>query len=209
MLRAAADTSSAPGRVLDLGTGCGIVGIAAARMRVAEEPVCASDLSERAVELARRNAQDLGVRIDARVGPLLDPWLGERFDLIIDDVSGVAEDIADLSPWFDGVPHATGSGGGDLTVEVLRRAPAHLGEGGALLIPLISLSDVATIAAVARATYEQVEQVVTQRWELPREMSPHIDQLRRARSEGRVDFEERFGMILCYTSIFRCTDPKA
>lgn len=209
MLRAAAATGLTDARVLDLGTGCGVVGIAAAKLGLAREPVGLSDLSGRAVALTRRNAAAAGVAVDARIGSLLEPWNGERFDLIIDDVSGVAEDIAPLSPWFDGVPHRTGSSGVELTLEVVRNAPRHLLPGGALLLPVISLSAAATVIEAARLAFADVREMASQRWQLPREMLGHLDHLRRAKAEGRVDFEERFGMVLCYTSVFRCTDPKA
>lgn len=208
MIRAASETQTGSGRVLDLGAGCGVVGLATSRMGLARPPVCASDVSGRAIALTLRNARELGIDVDARIGPLLDPWAGEHFDLIIDDVSGVAEDIARFSPWFaGGVPHETGPHGADLTLDVLRRAPAHLVAGGVLLFPVISLSATEMIIETARALYRDVREVTKRQWELPKQMAAHIDQLRDAKRAGRVQFEEKFGMVLCYTSVFRCTDP--
>src|SRR5579884_3783857 len=62
--------------------------------------VCASDLSAAAVRLARENAARHGVALDCRRGSLFEPWEGERFDLIVDDVAGVAEPLARLSGWY-------------------------------------------------------------------------------------------------------------
>lgn len=83
-------------RVLDLGTGCGILA-AAARPHAAE--VVATDIDPRAVACARRNLADLDV--DVRHGDLFDPVVGERFDLVVCNppyVIGPSDDLAYASP---------------------------------------------------------------------------------------------------------------
>ena len=47
-------------RVMDLGCGCGVVGILAAK-KCGEENVVMADIDPRAVEIARKNAQANGV----------------------------------------------------------------------------------------------------------------------------------------------------
>nr|WP_233613562.1 methyltransferase [Leucobacter edaphi] len=66
-------------RGLDLGTGCGIVALHLAL----RGPVVATDLSARAITLARANARLNGVSgIEFREGDLFEPVAGEHFDLI-------------------------------------------------------------------------------------------------------------------------------
>src|SRR3989442_4684396 len=77
-----------PRAVLDLGCGCGIVGVVLAKLLPPATHVCGSDLSAAAVRLARHNAERNGVSLDCRRGSLFEPWAGERFDLIVDDVAG-------------------------------------------------------------------------------------------------------------------------
>ncbi len=73
--------ASQAGRFLDVGTGCGIIAIEAAARG---HSVVATDLYETAVELARFNARLNAVEgIDFRVGHLLVPVAGERFDLLL------------------------------------------------------------------------------------------------------------------------------
>lgn len=67
-------------RVLDLGTGCGIQALHAARHG---REVVATDLSARALAYARFNAALAGVELDLRQGSLLEPVVGERFDLVV------------------------------------------------------------------------------------------------------------------------------
>lgn len=79
-------------RVLDLGCGAGLAGLAAARGGAA---VVATDLNSAAVRCARLNAllNRLETRIDVREGDLFVPVAGERFDL-----------VAFNPPFFPGTP---------------------------------------------------------------------------------------------------------
>ena len=78
-------------RVVDVGTGSGCLAVALAR-ELPEAEVFATDVSQAALEVARRNAVRLGVgeRIQFIEGNLLDPFLtawpdssSARFDLIV------------------------------------------------------------------------------------------------------------------------------
>src|SRR3989441_7711609 len=100
------------GAVLDLGCGGGIVAVVLAGRLPREVAVRASDLSAAGVGLTRHNARRNGVPIDCRRGSLFEPWAGERFDLIVDDVSGVAEPVARVSGWYPPPVRAQAGGGG-------------------------------------------------------------------------------------------------
>ncbi len=71
-----------PGRVLDMGTGCGIVGIEAAARG---HTVIATDLYEPTLTLAKFNAALNGIteRLEFRQGHLFEPVAGETFDLVL------------------------------------------------------------------------------------------------------------------------------
>src|SRR3989442_9763104 len=90
-----------PRPVLDLGCGSGIVGVVLANLLPPITHVCASDLSAAAVRLARHNAARNGVAVDCRRGSLFEPWPGERFDMIVDDVAG---GLGPLAPAARGDP---------------------------------------------------------------------------------------------------------
>ena len=72
--------------LLDLGTGCGALAVALAR-EFEKASICATDLSEEALRVARRNAERLGVkdRIEFRCGDWFTPFAGKaaRFDMIL------------------------------------------------------------------------------------------------------------------------------
>ncbi len=126
-------------RVLDLGTGSGIVAISL----VLECPgarLVAVDLSPPAILVARNNASRLGARIDFRVGDWFAPVTGERFDVVVANPPYVA--VGDPHLEADGLPFEprlalTGeSAGGDGLAcirAIVAGAPAHLCPGGWLL----------------------------------------------------------------------------
>ena len=75
--------------VLDLGTGSGILAIAAARLGAGR--VLALDVDPQAAKAARENAARNGVRdtVEVREGALPEGARGERFDLVVANISGV------------------------------------------------------------------------------------------------------------------------
>ena len=113
-----------PGKTLDLGCGCGVIGLTLAEWGLCSRPFSASDVSPVAVNLTLENAKVRGIDCIARAGSLFEPWRGETFDCIVDDISGISDDIAQLSPWFpNGVPcgadiKADGGGGHRVCQEI-------------------------------------------------------------------------------------------
>ena len=73
---------AAPGRVVDMGTGCGIVAIEAT---VRGHTVIATDLYKPTLTLAKFNAALNGIteRLEFRQGHLFEPVHGETFDLVL------------------------------------------------------------------------------------------------------------------------------
>lgn len=117
-----------PGRrVLDVGTGSGVLGLLAAAQGA---QVVATDLSPRACAFASSSAGLNGLAVDVRGGSLLEPVAGERFDLVVsqppfiprpDDVPG--------STWLHG-----GRDGDELALTLLAGLPAVLAPGGAAVL---------------------------------------------------------------------------
>jgi SAM-dependent methyltransferase len=118
--------TSPAGRVLDLGTGCGIQSLYAARRA---EHVIATDVSRRALERAATTFALCGVgTVELRHGDLYAPVAGEHFDRIVSNPPFV------ITPRREGVPlHEYRDGGrvGDgIVEEVVLGARDHLVAGG-------------------------------------------------------------------------------
>ena len=111
---------------LDLGTGCGIQALHAARHA---ERVIATDISQRALDFAAFNAQLNEVdTIEFRLGSLFDPVAGERFDHIVSNPPFV------ITPRTEGIPEYEYRDGGmvgdALVASVIAGLADHLQPGG-------------------------------------------------------------------------------
>jgi SAM-dependent methyltransferase len=207
LINAVKKTILKPVKALDLGCGTGVVGLALWLEGLSKEPICASDLSESAVLCSQENFKRYECEADVRRGALFEPWNNEKFDLIIDDISGISQDIASISPWFGGVPCDTGSDGTDLILNILRNASEFLTKDGHFFFPVLSLSNVGSLLRVARENFSTVELVERQDWPLPKELESHITLLKELSAKGSIRLEERFGMIICFTEVYLAKDP--
>lgn len=194
--------------VLDLGCGSGPIAIALAKAGAAA--VCASDLMPEACELTRRNAaaNRVAARVEVLQGDLFAAVGDRRFDVIVDDVSGVAEEVAVVSSWFPPSVPLGGSDGTRLAVEMLRQSPRHLAPGGALWFPVLSLSNAPRIVAVAGEVYgDRVELVAAKLIPFSPELKDNLPTLSRLRDRGLISFEQ-VRSRLCWTlEIYRATAP--
>lgn len=139
-LTLAQTTTRAPAdRALDLGTGCGIQTFHLLRH---VRHVTATDISERALAFTRFNLllnatalavdpTDLEHRVSLRLGSLLEPVRGQRFDLIVSNPPFV------ITPRYDGELSADqftyrdgGLPGDEIVSSLVRALPDALVEGG-------------------------------------------------------------------------------
>jgi release factor glutamine methyltransferase len=132
---------AAPLRILDLGTGSGAIALALAKERP-EAELAATDVSDAALAVARKNAEALGLgeRVRFASGDLFAAVPGERFDVVVSNPPYVAEcEAPRLAPELAHEPPAALFAAGDGTA-LLRRiaaeAPAHLAPGGLLALEL-------------------------------------------------------------------------
>lgn len=130
-------------RVLDLGTGSGAIALA-----IAEEypsaRVVATDVSAAALDVARRNAAELGLqsRVEFREGDWFDAvGTDERFEVIVSNPPYIAESESDELPADvrDHEPRSalfSGPTGLESLREIADDAPRHLVAGGLLALEL-------------------------------------------------------------------------
>lgn len=155
-------------RILDLGTGSGCIAVALARHLPAAR-IFASDVSEAALGVARRNASRHGVaeRIDFRCGDLLEPWTAPAaadgpppFDVIVCNPPYIATNGAPVARHVrDFEPHVALFAGPD-GLSVVRRvsaaAPDGLKSGGHLLLEIGFDQSRAVRDLLARAGWKDI-----------------------------------------------------
>lgn len=124
-------------RALDLGTGCGIQIF---HLLPHTRHVTATDISDRALAFARFNLllnapalgldpQRLDARVSLRLGNLLEPVIGEQFDLVVSNPPFVITPRAGTSE--EAYTYRDGGLAGDAIVETLiRELPGVLAPGG-------------------------------------------------------------------------------
>ena len=207
LIKAVSSKIMSTSKVLELGCGTGIVGLALNAEGIISQPIYASDLSEAATNCSKSNFSKYGCDAEVRKGSLFDPWAEYKFDVVVDDISGISEEVAKISPWFQGVPCQTGKNGTNLTIEIIEKASKYLTENGFLFFPVLSLSDSKSILQVARENFKNIERVAHKEWPLPDELKSHIDTLKILRDEGSIDLNEKFGMFICYTDVYCVSDP--
>ncbi|KNB54055.1 HemK2/MTQ2 family protein methyltransferase [Streptomyces caatingaensis] len=125
-------------RVLDLGTGSGVLAVAAARHGAGH--VTAVDVSARAVLTARCNGLLAGHRIRVLRGDLLAPVAGERFDLVLANPPYVPAPSARNPPRGSARTHDAGEDGRLLLDRLCAGVAAVLAPSGVLLLVHSGLS---------------------------------------------------------------------
>jgi methylase of polypeptide subunit release factors len=194
-------------RVLDLGCGVGPLAVYAAKQGAGE--VVAVDIMEQACEYARINAELNGVADRVRVtqSNLFEGLEGERFDIIIDDVSGMAEDVSRISSWYPSSIPTGGRDGTEPTIRMLNEAVVHLNPDGQLYFPILSLADSNKIFQAARDIYGRGVKLVTEKW-VPfcKEFKENLHVLEDLRNQGLVGYITRRSRQLWCLQIY-CAVP--
>lgn len=145
-------------RILDLGCGIGPLSIYFAKKNAAY--VLGLDIVPEEIELAQTNSITNGVdNVCEFKHSNLFSSINEqnKFDIIVSDVSGLADKIAAITPWYPkNVPNG-GPTGTETIVEAVRRSRAFLKPGGVFYCAVLSLSNVELINQAFKEVYTNYE----------------------------------------------------
>lgn len=192
--------------VIDLGCGCGVLGLVAARLGAGY--VYGSDVMPAAAAVANENARRLGLgdRVEFRAGSLFEP-LGEvRADVIIGDVSGIPDGVAELSGWFPG-GYAGGPTGAEVPVAMLEEVGDYLKPGGRMYLPTGTIQDEPRVIAAARRIFgDNMERLAEREFPLP-SLVARSREVARMMAEGLLNLRRRGSRVLWRLAIWRCIRP--
>lgn len=126
--------------VLDIGTGCGILAVLAAKKA---KNVVAIDINPHALKCARRNAETYSIKnIEFRYGNLFQPLeRNERFSLIIFNSPYLPSEPNEEKSWFE-IAWAGGPSGRQVIDRFIEDVHKFLTDAGRVLLVQSSLSDV-------------------------------------------------------------------
>lgn len=131
-------------RILDLCCGSGCIAVTLA-LETLTSTVVASDISSEALELCSENVQFFGVetRVELIQSNLFSALGGQKFDLIVSNPPYVGTDFGpkpdrDVAKHEPGIALFSGREGTDHLKGIVERAPAHLIEGGSLVVECAS-----------------------------------------------------------------------
>ena len=148
-------------RILDVGTGSGVIALSLAA-KFPEAKITASDVSEDALDLARENAERVGLtsRVEFVRSDLLTDVSG-AYDLIVANLPYVAAgDRATLSREVGHDPKIAlfgGENGDEILRKLIEAAPSHLAPGGLLALEL-GMGQADDLAALmAKKNYQDVK----------------------------------------------------
>jgi precorrin-6B methylase 2 len=195
--------------VIDVGSGSGVLSFVAARLGA--RIVYGTEVNIRAVELARRNANRLGLsdRVEFREGSLFEPVGEIRANVVIGDVSGIPDEIAAVSDWFPG-GFSGGPTGAEVPVAMLEALQSHLVPGGRLYLPTGSIQDENAVLRAARLIFGDgsLRKLRERLLPLPTKIGDNVV-VRRLMESGMVRFIRRGSRLLWELRIWECTLPQA
>lgn len=148
------DLRARPGEpaLLDLCAGSGCIGLSLASL-APDARVTLSDISREALDVARRNAHALGVRVELRHGDLFAAVGRERFDVIASNPPYIPrQELAGLQREVRFEPRLAldgGEDGLDFYRRIARDAAAHLNSGGAIFLE-VGIGEAAAVLALLK-----------------------------------------------------------
>ena len=190
--------------VLDLGCGNGYIGLNIYKKKKNKiKSFSFSDLSKKATNKCEINAKKEGLKIIIKNGSMFEPWINQKFDLIVESVSAISEPVANWSPWYN--KHITckaGEDGTELVNDILKEGKRYLKKGGKIIFPIVSLSKKEKIINKAKKNYRTVKLLSSKDWPLPKVMYKYEKQLEKLKKRKLIDYTKRFGIILYTSYIF-------
>ena len=189
-------------KILDLGCGGGVVTYFLYKQSLKQE-FFLSDIDNLAVKRAKENLKKKNIKATILSGSLFKPWKDKKFDLIINDVSGVSSEIVRISHWFKNAPSDNTKSGIFFLKKIILTCKKYLYGNSLIFIPIISLSNVKEAQKFLKKNLKVIE-LNKFYWPMPNYLVKKITLLKSLKKKNYIDFEKRYGSWLCYTIVAVC-----
>lgn len=192
-----------PSKILDLGCGSGYVGIKISENTKHKCKFFFSDISKTATKLTQKNIIKNKINGSVKNGSLFLPWRGYKFDIIVNDVSGISKSLSNISPWYNkSIPANSGIDGTNLTIKFLDKTSNYLSKNGLIFFPIISLSNSKKVLNFAKTKFKFLKKIASKDWPLPREMYNHIKLIDSLSKKKLIYVKKKFGLVIFKTEIY-------
>jgi len=186
--------------VLDLGCGSGAVGLALLN-QLKNFNLTLSDLSNDALKDASYNAKKINANVTVIQSDIFEN-INCKYDLIINDISGISESVAKISEWFLNAPCNSGIDGLDLFEKVFEGSLNALKDNGVMIFPILSLSNTERAINIVNKFYTSYTSLVKKEWFLPDSiLENNYDLLQNLKDDGHISYQSKFGKIVVYTEV--------
>jgi protein-L-isoaspartate O-methyltransferase len=187
--------------VLDVGCGSGVLGLVAVRLGAGRLVGC--DISKAAVDTAAENARRLGLSgvSEFHKGHLFEPVAGTEADVVIGDVSGVPDAVAEVMPWTSGGPT-----GAELPGEMVETLGERLKPGGRLYLPTGTMQAEERLLEVARKTFgdDNLHPLTVREFPLAPALA-RSSGVQRLVDDGVLAMRRRGTRLMWRLTVWRCT----
>ena len=185
-------------KVLDLGSGSGVIGIFLKKKFGKKIDLYLSDYSKHAISVINSNLKINKVTGTAKESDILKGWKNEKFDLIINDISAINSFVAKKHWYNKFIPHDCGKDGLKLSKKFLMSVEKNLKKKGTILMPVISISDHKLLIKIIEKNFKS-KMLVSKEWPAPKKLIK--DKVDHFLNKGYIF--KKFNMYLCFTKVYQ------
>jgi methylase of polypeptide subunit release factors len=160
----------------------------------------ASDISKESIIVAKKNQTE----INYKNGNLFEPWQGQKFNIIISDVSSINDKVAQLSPWYKNVVCDSGDDGLKNIITIINTISKYSEKEAVFILPIISLCNTKKLNKLLKKKFKNIFLTKKTEWPLPSFFLKNIKKFKILKKQKRIEFEEKFGFCIAYTRVAIC-----
>ena len=191
-------------RIIDMGCGNGVLGVSLLKIFKNIQKLTFTDVSKESLNNCKKNLKLNNLEkknSEFILSNVFKNIHNQKFDIIINDISGISETVAKISPWFRNISCKSGGDGTSLTISFLKNYKKFLNSKGKVFFPIISLSNEKIVFDFLKKNKIKYRVLLDKKWPMPKSFSNHINLLKKLKSKKYINFEEQFGMIIAKTKI--------
>jgi len=190
--------------VIDMGCGNGVLGISLLKMFANISRMVFSDISEESLKDCKKNIKInklTNKKYELIASSVFHSIPAQKFNVIINDISGISELVAKISPWFNKVSCKSGKNGTKLTIDFLKRYKQYLNSKGKVFFPIISLCNEKIVFDYLKKNNIRYKVIYEKSWPMPQSMMKYKSLLKKFKTKKYINFKEQFGLLIANTKI--------